>query len=178
MGPGVAAECREGKGALHVFDDHFLPEVVDPDTGEPTDGLGELVLTTLTKEALPVVRYRTGDVTRFVAGDLGLGHVVLPQPAMSEAMAFYEGLLGFQHRDSMRLPGMGADGGDAGDRLRDGIYVLRLDGVLMVKRVALGLRRTSFSIRSDNPNYPGWEDVDPALVEIIGRVVWAGRRLG
>ena len=47
MGPGVAAECREGKGALHVFDDHFLPEIVDPATGEPTDGLGELVLTTL-----------------------------------------------------------------------------------------------------------------------------------
>jgi phenylacetate-CoA ligase len=56
MGPGVAMECREGKGALHVFDDHFLPEVVD----------GELVLTTLTKEAFPVLRYRTGDVTSFV----------------------------------------------------------------------------------------------------------------
>jgi 3,4-dihydroxy-9,10-secoandrosta-1,3,5(10)-triene-9,17-dione 4,5-dioxygenase len=51
--------------------------------------------------------------TRFVAGDLGLGHVVLPQPQMPEAMDFYEGLLGFHHRDSMRLPGMGADGGDA-----------------------------------------------------------------
>jgi len=68
IGPGVAVECREGKGALHVFDDHFLPEIVDPETGEPTDGLGELVLTTLTKEALPVLRYRTGDVTRFVDG--------------------------------------------------------------------------------------------------------------
>jgi phenylacetate-CoA ligase len=64
IGPGVACECAEGKGALHVFDDHFLPEVVDPETGAPTDGLGELVLTTLTKEALPVLRYRTGDVTR------------------------------------------------------------------------------------------------------------------
>jgi phenylacetate-CoA ligase len=73
MGPGVAAECREGKGALHVFDDHFLPEIVDPDTGEPTDGLGELVLTTLTKEALPVVRYRTGDITRFVDGTCACG---------------------------------------------------------------------------------------------------------
>jgi 3,4-dihydroxy-9,10-secoandrosta-1,3,5(10)-triene-9,17-dione 4,5-dioxygenase len=51
--------------------------------------------------------------TRFVAGDLGLGHVVLPEPEMAKAMAFYEQLLGFQHRDSMRLPGMGADGGDA-----------------------------------------------------------------
>src|SRR5207302_6949952 len=69
MGPGVAMECREGKGALHVFDDHFYPEVVDPETGDPSpEGeLGELVLTTLTKEALPVLRYRTGDVTSFVA---------------------------------------------------------------------------------------------------------------
>jgi phenylacetate-CoA ligase len=66
MGPGVAAECREGKGALHVFDDHFLPEIVDPETGRPTRGRGELVLTTLTKEAFPVIRYRTGDVTSFV----------------------------------------------------------------------------------------------------------------
>src|SRR5205814_6176984 len=73
MGPGVAAECVEGKGALHVFDDHFLPEIVDPETGEPTDGLGELVLTTLTKEALPVLRYRTGDVTRFVDGACACG---------------------------------------------------------------------------------------------------------
>jgi len=73
MGPGVAAECRERKGALHVFDDHFLPEVVDPATGEPTDGLGELVLTTLTKEALPLLRFRTGDVTRFVPGECPCG---------------------------------------------------------------------------------------------------------
>jgi phenylacetate-CoA ligase len=72
-GPGVAAECHEGKGALHVFDDHFLPEVIDPETGVPTDGLGELVLTTLTREALPVVRYRTGDITRFVDGDCVCG---------------------------------------------------------------------------------------------------------
>lgn len=68
MGPGVAAECREGKGALHVFDDHFFPEIVDPATGEavrPGES-GELVLTTLTKEAMPVLRYRTGDITHFV----------------------------------------------------------------------------------------------------------------
>jgi phenylacetate-CoA ligase len=75
IGPGVAAECREGKGALHVFDDHFLPEVVDPDTGlavEPGER-GELVLTTLTKEAFPVLRYRTGDVTSFVDGPCPCG---------------------------------------------------------------------------------------------------------
>ncbi|MFL5796353.1 MAG: phenylacetate--CoA ligase family protein [Actinomycetota bacterium] len=70
MGPGVSMECREGKGAMHVFDDHFLPEVVDPETGEPVAAgqRGELVLTTLTKEALPVIRYRTGDITSFVEG--------------------------------------------------------------------------------------------------------------
>src|SRR5919206_2387366 len=73
IGPGVAAECREAKGVLHVFDDHFLPEIVDPETGAETDGTGELVLTTLTKEALPVLRYRTGDVTRFVAGPCACG---------------------------------------------------------------------------------------------------------
>jgi phenylacetate-CoA ligase len=75
IGPGVAAECREGKGALHVFDDHFLPEILDPESGRPAaDGaLGELVLTTLTKEALPVLRYRTGDVTRLVGGECACG---------------------------------------------------------------------------------------------------------
>jgi phenylacetate-CoA ligase len=75
MGPGVSMECREGKGAMHVFDDHFLPEVVDPETGEPVraGARGELVLTTLTKEALPVIRYRTGDITSFVEGDCPCG---------------------------------------------------------------------------------------------------------
>ncbi len=75
IGPGVAAECREGKGALHVFDDHFLPEVIDPetDTAVASGERGELVLTTLTKEAFPVLRYRTGDVTSFVDGDCACG---------------------------------------------------------------------------------------------------------
>ena len=75
IGPGVAAECCEGKGALHVFDDHFVPEILDPESGRPAagDALGELVLTTLTKEALPVLRYRTGDVTRFVRGECACG---------------------------------------------------------------------------------------------------------
>ena len=73
IGPGVAMECRENKGGLHVFDDHFVPEVVDPETGEPTDGLGELVLTTLTKEALPVIRYRTGDITQLLPGECPCG---------------------------------------------------------------------------------------------------------
>jgi phenylacetate-CoA ligase len=70
MGPGVANECVETKNGLHVWEDHFYPEVVDPATGEPLpDGeMGELVFTSLTKEALPVVRYRTRDLTRLLPG--------------------------------------------------------------------------------------------------------------
>lgn len=65
IGPGVAQECPEAKDGLHIQEDHFLPEIVDPDTLQPVpDGTrGELVLTTLTREALPVIRYRTGDLT-------------------------------------------------------------------------------------------------------------------
>jgi len=65
IGPGVASECIEGRPGLHVNEDHFLPEIVDPRTGEPLPpgDEGELVLTSLTKEALPMIRYRTGDVT-------------------------------------------------------------------------------------------------------------------
>ena len=66
---------------------------------------------------------------------------------------------------------------DDADRLRDGVYVLRLDGVLMVKRVAMGPLRGRFSVLSDNPHYPDWADIDPAMVAIVGRVVWTGRRL-
>jgi len=69
------------------------------------------------------------------------------------------------------------DHDDGAERLRDGVYVLRLDGVLMVKRVALGPLRGRFSILSDNAHYPDWTDIDPGLVDIVGRVVWTGRRL-
>jgi phenylacetate-CoA ligase len=64
VGPGVAAECREGRDGSHVQEDHFLVEAIDPETGSPVapGELGELVFTTLTKEALPLVRYRTGDI--------------------------------------------------------------------------------------------------------------------
>jgi phenylacetate-CoA ligase len=70
MGPGVANECVETKDGLHVWEDHFYPEVVDPATGEVlADGeRGELVFTSLTKEALPVIRYRTRDLTRLLPG--------------------------------------------------------------------------------------------------------------
>ncbi len=66
MGPGVSMECLESKKGLHIYEDHFLPEIIDPVSGEilPDGEEGELVLTTLTKEAIPLVRYRTRDITR------------------------------------------------------------------------------------------------------------------
>ena len=70
MGPGVAQECVETKDGLTVWEDHFYPEVIDPATGRvlPDGEQGELVFTSLTKEALPVIRYRTRDLTRLLPG--------------------------------------------------------------------------------------------------------------
>jgi phenylacetate-CoA ligase len=70
MGPGVASECIETKDGPHIWEDHFLPEIVDPETGRvlPDGEAGELVFTSLTKEAFPVVRYRTRDLTRLLPG--------------------------------------------------------------------------------------------------------------
>jgi phenylacetate-CoA ligase len=70
IGPGVANECVETKDGLHVWEDHFYPEIVDPATGEalPDGSYGELVFTSLSKEALPVIRYRTRDLTRLLPG--------------------------------------------------------------------------------------------------------------
>ena len=69
MGPGVANECLETKDGLTIWEDHFYPEIIDPETGEvlPDGEEGELVFTTLTKEALPLIRYRTRDLTRLLA---------------------------------------------------------------------------------------------------------------
>jgi phenylacetate-CoA ligase len=65
IGPGVAQECLQSSGGMHIFEDHFLPEIIDPQTGEilPQGERGELVFTTLTKEAFPVIRYRTKDIS-------------------------------------------------------------------------------------------------------------------
>ncbi len=70
MGPGVANECVETKDGLHIWEDHFYPEIIDPQTGEvlPDGEMGELVFTTLTKEGLPIIRYRTRDLTRLLPG--------------------------------------------------------------------------------------------------------------
>lgn len=85
--------------------------------------------------------------------------------------------------DSM-LPTLGhgdeilVDRGDAAARLRDGVYVLRIDDALVVKRLALNPAARTISIQSDNPAYPGWPGCDPAAIDVVGRVVWAGRRIG
>jgi phenylacetate-CoA ligase len=70
MGPGVANECVETKDGLHIWEDHFYPEIIDPETGAvlPDGETGELVFTTLTKEGMPVIRYRTRDLTRLLPG--------------------------------------------------------------------------------------------------------------
>ena len=70
MGPGVANECVETKDGLHLWEDHFYPEIIDPETGEvlPDGSEGELVFTSLTKEGMPMIRYRTRDLTRLLPG--------------------------------------------------------------------------------------------------------------
>jgi phenylacetate-CoA ligase len=69
IGPGVAQECADDEGGLTIWEDHFFPEIIDPDSGRvlPDGEAGELVLTSLTKEAMPVIRYRTRDLTRLLA---------------------------------------------------------------------------------------------------------------
>ena len=70
MGPGVSCECVESKDGLHIWEDHFYPEIIDPETGAvlPDGELGELVFTSLSKEAFPIIRYRTRDLTRLLPG--------------------------------------------------------------------------------------------------------------
>ncbi len=68
LGPGVGIECVEAQNGLHIWEDHFIPEIINPDTGEvlPAGEKGELVITTITKEGIPLIRYRTRDITRLI----------------------------------------------------------------------------------------------------------------
>ena len=77
IGPGVAIECTEHEG-MHIFEDHFYPEIIDPDTGKvlPDGEFGELVLTTLSKYAMPMIRYRTRDLTRIIAEPCKCGRTI------------------------------------------------------------------------------------------------------
>lgn len=85
IGPGVASECIEEKRGLHVFEDHFIPEIIDPATGAvlPYGEAGELVFTTLTKEAFPVLRYRTRDISRLVPTPCTCGRTLLRMERIS-----------------------------------------------------------------------------------------------
>ena len=77
IGPGVSVECPQHDG-LHIFEDHFIPEIIDPETGERLEEgkTGELVLTTLTREATPVLRFRTGDITSFKTEECSCGRTM------------------------------------------------------------------------------------------------------
>jgi phenylacetate-CoA ligase len=77
IGPGVGIECTEQRG-LHIFEDHFYPEIIDPDSGEvlPENSEGELVLTTLSKQAMPLIRYRTRDITALVSEQCACGRTL------------------------------------------------------------------------------------------------------
>ncbi len=79
MGPGVAMECTEGREGMHIFEDHFIVETIDPDTGHPLPPgeKGELVFTTLTKEAFPLIRFRTRDISRLITTPCRCGRTLV-----------------------------------------------------------------------------------------------------
>jgi len=85
IGPGVASECMNQKG-LHVFEDHFYPEIIHPDTGDalPDGQRGEMVFTSLTKEAFPILRFRTRDITRLIPGDCPCGRTLRRMEKVSD----------------------------------------------------------------------------------------------
>ncbi len=84
LGPGVASECRE-KNGLHINEDHFIPEIIDPATGDvlPAGREGELVFTTITKEGIPLVRYRTRDITSLIPQECACGRTVVKMKRVS-----------------------------------------------------------------------------------------------
>ncbi len=84
-GPGVSFECLEAQSGLHVNEDHFYPEIIDPDTGEvlPAGEQGELVITTLSKEGIPLIRYRTGDISRLIEEPCACGRTTVRMARVS-----------------------------------------------------------------------------------------------
>jgi phenylacetate-CoA ligase len=111
IGPGVANECVETKDGLHVWEDHFYPEVVDPETGEvlPDGEYGELVFTSLTKQAMPIVRYRTRDLTRLLPGTARTVRRMEKVTGRSDDMIILRGVNVFPSQVEellLRLPGL------------------------------------------------------------------------
>jgi phenylacetate-CoA ligase len=100
LGPGVAIECVEAQKGLHIWEDHFIPEIIDPATGEvlPPGEQGELVITTITKEGIPMIRYRTREITRLIPEPCicGRTHVRLARMSgRSDAMLSIRGVIVF-----------------------------------------------------------------------------------
>src|SRR5829696_2092524 len=113
MGPGVANECVETKDGLHVWEDHFYPEVVDPETGAalPDGEKGELVFTSLSKEAMPVIRYRTRDLTRLLPGTARTMRRMEKLTGRSDDMMIIRGVNVFPtqvEEQILRCPGLAA----------------------------------------------------------------------
>jgi phenylacetate-CoA ligase len=111
IGPGVASECVETKDGLHVWEDHFYPEIVDPESGAvlPDGERGELVFTSLTKEAMPVVRYRTRDLTRLLPGTARTMRRIEKITGRSDDMIILRGVNIFPSRIEeliLRVPGL------------------------------------------------------------------------
>lgn len=100
MGPGVANECVETKDGLHFWEDHFYPEIINPETGDvlPDGEMGELVITTLTKEALPMIRYRTRDLTRILPGTARSMRRIEKITGRSDDMIILRGSMSFPPR--------------------------------------------------------------------------------
>ncbi|WCT72039.1 S24 family peptidase [Sphingomonas naphthae] len=122
---------------------------------------------------------------REVSGEHVTGTIAFPRPMLREMAA-----AGPDHLSIIRVEGESmepllhdgdeilVDRGDRADRLRDGIYVLRLEDRLMVKRIAIGPVHGRIAVVSDNDRYPSWPDIAVSSIDVIGRVVWVGRRLG
>ena len=94
-----------------------------------------------------------------------------PHDTSAQDLDYFVWLIRGQGRDIL------VDTGDAADRLRDGIYVLRIDDALVVKRIALNPVGRRITVQSDNPAYPDWPDCGPSDIKPIGRVIWSGRRI-
>ena len=116
MGPGVSGECLASRDMQHIAEDHFLWEVVDPETGEPVpDGeMGELVLTPLGKQAIPVLRYRTHDLTRVVTEPVSYTHLDVYKRQPGHRYSRLHALLCAAHRRHRHR-----DGIRPGGRLQD-----------------------------------------------------------
>ena len=106
MGPGVANECVETKDGLHIWEDHFYPEVIDPHTGRvlPDGEQGELVFTSLSKEAMPVIRYRTRDLTRLLPGTARTMRRMQKITGRSDDMIILRGVNVFPTQIEEKLP--------------------------------------------------------------------------